>query len=819
MAVRAVLLVAGFLALAVLETSPLVRHFTTHLGSQGTDALHQSWILAWDAHALTSDPRHLFDANLGYPLERSLAFSDHLLGTLPLFAPVYWSTGNVVAGFNTVMLLSAPLAALGGFSLGWWWTRRWWPSVVAGTLFGFGPLRLSQIGHLQMLTFFWAPWALVFLDRFLRTRRWRDLWLFALFYWLQILAAFYLGMMMTVAVVVYVGYYTVAVDRGLLRRPLLGKAVAFAIASVLVLLPTHFAYLQVHRAWEASWTPGSMIGYSADVQSYLSAPALVNDVYVSVFRPVIPLGAHERLLFPGLVLPALVLVGLFAGVRGVDPGQVRRARRLFGLIAAVAFVLSLGPYLIVWGFNTHLPMPYLLLYYVVPGWSAMRVPARFAFLVMLALVPLSALGAQVLGERLGAWGSGVRWRRLAPAVVAVVLIGLFLLELGAKPWPLQAERTGRDVPAVYRWLARERPGPIVEIPVALPQYEHDYLLYSTVHWLPIVNGRSSFAPSSHDALKAVLAELPGPRGREYAAAIGVRAVVVHGDRLSAEERSRWTVAERGGEFRRLAAFGSDVVYAIDPTPLAVALRARVAMPAVLPPGADVRVGLRLDNDAARPWAHGRPQGVEHVLVRWTGARTTTTRTTLMPPLVVGSGESAALPLRLTTPATPGRYTVDVTLTRLGLVTPPETVELREVGRIPTSADGMDGLAVRYLVDPGPRDRVLRPTDSLHVKLVAVNTGSAVWLAKGRGKRGDVVLEWRWLDTAGRPMAGVGRQVTIRYDVYPGQRYELDEWAAVPAAAGRYLVELYLVNGGMGAFAAEPPVRLDVETRATATARP
>src|SRR5262249_24717739 len=176
MAVRAVLLVAGFLALAVLETSPLVRHFTTHLGSQGTDALHQSWILAWDAHALTSDPRHLFDANLGYPLERSLAFSDHLLGTLPLFAPVYLSTGNVVAGFNTVMLLSAPLAAFGGFALAWWWTRRWWPSVVAGTLFGFGPLRLSQIGHLQMLTFFWAPWALLFLDRFLRMRRWRDLW-------------------------------------------------------------------------------------------------------------------------------------------------------------------------------------------------------------------------------------------------------------------------------------------------------------------------------------------------------------------------------------------------------------------------------------------------------------------------------------------------------------------------------------------------------------------------------------------------------------------------------------------------------------------
>jgi len=819
MAVRAVLLVGGFLALAVLETSPLVRHFATHLGSQGTDVLHQSWILAWDTHALATDPRHLFDANLGYPLERSLAFSDHLLGILPLFAPVYLLTGNVVVGFNTVVVLSAVLAALGGVALAWWWSRRWWPAVVAGTLFGFAPLRLSQIGHLQMLTFFWAPWALVFLDRFLRARRWRDLGLFALFYWLQVLASFYLGMMITVAVALYVGYYAIVVDRRLIGRALATKAAAFFAASVLVLLPTHLAYLQVQRAWEASWTPGAMIGYSADVQSYLSAPPLVNDLYVSIFRPVIPVGAHERLLFPGLILPVLVLLGVLARVRDVDASEVRRARRLFGLIAGVAFVLSLGPALIVWGFNTRIPMPYLLLYYVVPGWSAMRVPARFAFLLMLALVPLSAFGAQVIAERLAGPSSPLAWRRLAPAAAGLALIGLFLLELGGKPWPLQAARTGRDVPEVYRWLARERPGPIVEIPVALPQHEHDYLFYSTVHWLPIVNGRSSFAPSSHDALKAVLAELPGPRGREYAAAIGLGAIVVHGDLLSAEGRTRWTIAARAGEVRQLAAFGSDVVYAVDPTPLAGPLRARAAMPDVLPPGADVRLGLRLDNAMARPWAHPRPQGIEHALVRWTGPEGTTMRTAVLPPLVVGAGESAALPLQLTTPTTPGRYTVDVTLARLALVTPPLTVEVRDSARIPTSADGMNGLAARYLVDAERTTRVLRTVDALHVTLVAVNTGSGVWLAKGKGKRGDVALEWRWLDAAGRPTAGVGRRVAIRYDVYPGQRYEFDEWAAVPAAAGHYVVELGLVSGAMGAFAAEPATQLAVEIRATASARP
>src|SRR5207253_10129989 len=70
---------------------------------------------------------------------------------------------------------------------------------------------------------------------------------------------------------------------------------------------------------------------------------------------------YERLLFPGLVLPALVLLGALARVRGVAEDRVRRARRVFGLIAVIAFVLSLGPYLMIWGINTRLPMPYLLL--------------------------------------------------------------------------------------------------------------------------------------------------------------------------------------------------------------------------------------------------------------------------------------------------------------------------------------------------------------------------------------------------------------------------------------------------------------------------
>jgi hypothetical protein len=813
MAVKWLLVLCAFLLLAVVQAPSLLRHLRTHLVSQGADIYFLVYTLAWDAHALVTDPARLFDANIAYPLERTLAFSDHLLGLMPLYLPVYLSTGNPVAGYNALLLLSAPLAALGACALAWWWTRRWWPSIVAGALFGWAPLRLSQLGHIQMLSVFWSPWALLFLDRFLRARRWRDLWLFALFYWLQVLSSFYLGMMLTLAIAFYVGYYVVAVDRGLLGRALVRPAAAFAVASLVVLLPSHWPYLQVRRAWEAAWTPGALAGYSADVQSYLSAQPLVNDLYVAIFRSVNPIGAQERWLFPGLLLPALVLLGLWARVRGVAAADVRRGRRVFGLLAVVAFVLSLGPYLVLWGVNTRIPMPYLLLHYVVPGWSAMRVPARFAFMLLLAAVPLSALGAQVVAERVGALRDGTTWRRLASPAVGCALIGLFLLELGGKPLALEAVPAGRDVPEVSRWLARERPGPIVEIPVDFTPRDQTYLYLSTVHWLPIVNGHSSFMPSSHEAMKASLAELPGPRARQWAAALGLRAIVVHGAELSAEERARWAAVEAAGQLRRLAAFGGDVVYGVDPVPLVPSLRVRLDAPGALPAGADAALGLRIETDGTRPWAQQAPHGLARGAARWTSldggaARSTPIRVTL--PLVLAADERAPVPFRLVVPAKPGRYTLEIDLDVPPRASARHTLEVRGGPKLPPRLDAGAPLTARYAVESGTGTGAVEAAMAVRLRLVALNTGGAVWLAKGRGKKGSVALEWRWLDAAGRPRAEGGGRTRIRYDVHPGASYEFAEWPMAPAEPGRYVVEAGLVVEGVGPFAAEPPVRTAVE---------
>ena len=117
-----------FLVMTVFKTYPLIVHFNTHIPSDPGDPLFVAWILAWDFHALTSDPGSLFNANIFYPVENALAFSENMLGVLPIFAPAYAMTRNPIFAYNVVFLLSFILSGVAMFLLIHYWTESFWAS-------------------------------------------------------------------------------------------------------------------------------------------------------------------------------------------------------------------------------------------------------------------------------------------------------------------------------------------------------------------------------------------------------------------------------------------------------------------------------------------------------------------------------------------------------------------------------------------------------------------------------------------------------------------------------------------------------------------
>jgi hypothetical protein len=801
LALTVLVVFAVFVLLAAVKTFPLVRHLGTHIPLDLTDPLLNTWILAWGIHALGADPRRFFDANIAHPVELVLAFSDHLLGVLPVAAPVLLITGNPIAAYNALFLLSFALSGTTAFCLAHYWTRAFWPSLAAGVLYGFAPWRFGQIEHLQLLGFFWAPLVLLFLDRALRHHRWRDLWLCALCWWLQVLAAGYLAFLITTGLVIYAAYYALAADRTWLRPRMLPRVLAFCLASAAVLLPVHLPYSMVAQRWETRRTLGSVAAFAADLASFAAPPPLMNDIYRWMASPVVPFTNHETLLFPGLVVAVLVALGSRGLALGLGPAEAHWLRRASWITIAVALTLALGPRLTLFGWRTPVPLPYLIPYYLVPGWDAMRAPARFMLLALLAAIPLTALGAARVG---------IVVQR--PALAALTLIGLFLVELGGKPLPLV------EVPPpapVHAWLAVARPGPVVELPLNATD-DHRWQYFSTVHWLPLVNGRSGFWPQPHEELKALMSTLPGARARRTASALGVGAIVVHGDELTADGRSRWKAAERAGAAHRLATLGSDVVFAVtrDPVPLSPTLHATLDAPTWLPPGRVVRMGLVLRGEPGRAWRHPPPQGLSSSEVEWKeqgSGRVIRASTRVALPFAVAPAEAVPISVRVTAPAAPGVYDLRLAIPERGLVTETRRLEIREAP-LPTSAQAPRLLAARYrspITTPSER----APFESFLLPFEARNSGGALWLTRARHGYGEVRFAWRWAPEGGAPPLVQGAE-RIRYDVVPGQTYSTELSIDTPGSPGRYTLEVGLVSEGVGAFdeVGTPVARFTVDVR-------
>ncbi|HXH11940.1 MAG TPA: hypothetical protein VNP04_19525 [Alphaproteobacteria bacterium] len=824
---RSVLAFLLFLILAGLRTYPLVRHLATHIPAEPIEPLLNTWILAWGTQALTTDPSQLFHANIFYPVERSLAFSEHLLGVQPIFAPVYLLSGNPLLAYNFLFLLAFALSGWAMFALVFAWTRAFGPSLVAGTLFTFAPGRLAQIGHIQLLNVFWTPLALLFVHRFLRERRWLDLLVFALFYWMQVLSSVYLGFMISIAVALYVGYYALVVDRTLLRLSLLPKALTFLIGSLLVLLPLHWPYFQVSEEWAISHAFETLIRsdayvyLSAEPLNYLSVPTFIAEMYRQAIRVCCPLaeqvGINEKLLFPGMVLPVLVVLGSFGKVALIDSTCVRTLRRSFWLILLLAFMLSLGPFLVILGRQTELPLPYLLFFHVIPGFRVIRAPARFALLVVLAASPLAALGACKLCSMFQHWLPGKRLSAVVSLVVSAGLITLGLLELGLKPLPLARMPISDEIPEVYRWLAQERPGPIVEIPLGIFQ-EYEYLYYSTAHWLPLVNGVSGYIPSTYLEIKRALESLPSPKTVEYLMAIGVRSVVVHHDRLRDDERDRWqaaTITHAGLE--KVKAFGGDIVYRIPTQKRTSKLKIRMEPPVQLPAGREVKLGLSLYKEAGYAWTHPAPHETSAsttstARIEWQNIRgiKSSTETKLALPFVMLPEEKVIVPVTVKTPQIPGTYTLRISVLSQDVEVAPETIEIRDMS-LPTSLTAPHLLAATYNVPPGPSTYSVSSSDPIVLTLTAENTGQAAWLDTGDGDRGAIRLGWRWF-AGGQVIASSEGRAPLRYTIFPGQSYVFQTSINPPEESGTYILEFGLVNEGIAWFSelGIPPIRLAVQ---------
>ena len=501
-----------FVALTFVLTYPI----STHPGSvslgNDPDVHTFTWTLAWDAHAFVHKPWAIFNANIFFPYDRTLAFSENLIGSAFIAAPILWVTGNPVLAMNAVALLSVALCGIGAYVLARGIGLSPTAAVICGIIFAFSPARFFRFPQLHLTAIQWIPFTLASLQAYFDHGRKRDLRIAIGLFTLQALTSLHGGVYLLLAVIAF-----------LVHRIVLGTPIAFmqrlrdiGVLGALLCVPALLLVPPYLRVQKEMGLVRTLENWIASRESFLASPTHAHAWLLARMSDIPVNERASAFLFPGYLALMLAAIALFT----IGARAHRRDVVLYLLIAVIGLVLAAGPPLSVW--------PYV---YWLPGLNFIRIPSRFFLLTVLAIAVLAALGF----ERLTALRS-FRTRLGLTCIACALLVA----EFATVPLPVVPYTV--EFASVDRWLAGQpKPFAVAEVPVGpTMRYHSTYMLHSMAHWQKTVHGHSSLLAPFHERLYEQLRSFPDEVSVRSLSEFGVNYVVVHIDMYQPGE---WAAVE------------------------------------------------------------------------------------------------------------------------------------------------------------------------------------------------------------------------------------------------------------------------------------
>jgi hypothetical protein len=498
---------AAALAAAVVMTWPLASGLGT-LGrtANSGDGRFAVWNVAWVAHALTTDPTGVYDANIFHPHERTLAYSEANLGAGTLAIPAWLATKNPYAAHNTVVLFVFAASVVFTWLLARRLTGDGAAAATAAAIYAFCPYVFAHTPHIQLLMVAGIPMCLLAFHRLVDAPSPRRGAVLALALAAQALSCAYYG----VSAGLTIGYATIfyAWSRRLWGSLAYWAAIAIAAAgSVAIVLPFFLPFLSIQDDTGFARSLDDARTWSAYVRSYLASGSHAHEWMLPLIKE-----WNGAVLFPGFLALILGVAGVVVGLRrqasGARWSQDRETVVLYGSVAVLTFWATLGP-------RAGL---YTLFYHVIPVFSFLRAPERMGIVVMLCIAVLAAFAVRALGDR---WPS----RRRALGVAACVAV---LLEINDVPFNWRADL---PAPQPYKVLAQMPRGAVAEFPFYGTRSDFHlhtrYMLYSTAHWQPLVNGYSDHIPADFRTAAPILATFPSRHAFDELKARRVRYVTIN----------------------------------------------------------------------------------------------------------------------------------------------------------------------------------------------------------------------------------------------------------------------------------------------------
>jgi hypothetical protein len=514
-------LVAGTILLAVLAFGwkgyDFANFGTVVIGDQG-DTLTFTSLVYQAIDNLVHRPTDLGYALIYYGDPSPFAYTVAPYGVAVTVLPLYLITGfNLELTMNIYILLTFALTALAVYLLVRYLLDVPIPvAAFAGLMVAFAQFRFLHVAHVETLSTQFYILALYLLHRFLDapTRKWA-IWL-AVGFWFTFFTSGYMGYMFFVAAAIVLLFLFFWQQLPLDRESLRAAAI-FVLTTVMISLP--FLAMRSEKG-------GALSGYSVQTIEHYAANPIdwtsgSSFLYFSLTK-----FANEKTLFLGFTPIALALAGWLLRRRAAaavdpapavaaaagSPGGAPPPRRLshyqvlviYGTMIVVGYLLTLGPR-IAFSETFEIPSPYMLLLQI-PGFSSLRVPARFILLAIVGSAVLGAWALAAVGRRLDRMRL-VAFYSLAALFVALELIPydgtsseernpnsfVVLSPMGSTIPPMATEQPQRPT-AVHAWLRSQPPGTAVYNFPATPEANRRYMYFLRFHGQPMLNGQSSFMP-------------------------------------------------------------------------------------------------------------------------------------------------------------------------------------------------------------------------------------------------------------------------------------------------------------------------------------
>jgi len=503
---RATLLTLLFAALTVIMAAPWSLHPASRVLLDAPDTHLYIWTLAWDAHAFITNPFGIFDSNIYYPLPNTLAYSENLIGSALVAAPIIWLTGDAMLAMNLVALSATCLSGLGAYLLARKLGIGAPGAVLAGIVFAFAPARFFRMSQIHLVAMQWIPFSLAYLHAYFDSKQARHLHLAIGFAVLQVLCGGHGAVFLGVAGAAVVSYRLVRGE----PLALVNRIRDVGVTGGLLLVPVAMIVWPYRRVQQEMGLRRTLENWTVTPESHLASPSHVHQFLLSLFSDV---KFHEQAtayLFPG-ILPVLLAVAALLVPR--DKSLQQRHVVFYAVLAVVSVLLFIDGPLALW--------PWV---YSWPGMNFIRAPSRFMILTTLCLAVLAGAGF----ERLAA-----RWLPLTQRAATMAVAVLLLAEFSA--YPFKGTDYTVPAPAVDRWLASQpTPFVVAEVPVPDPRnsgrferFQTMTMLHSMVHWQKTVHGYSGFRAPFHDQLYLDLRRFPDESSIARLREVGVTYVVVH----------------------------------------------------------------------------------------------------------------------------------------------------------------------------------------------------------------------------------------------------------------------------------------------------